>query len=373
MVARNKAGSVKANSESAKSPDVEASLPVRAKSLVFVSHDSRDADIAEAFANLLADVSAGTLKSFRSSDKKSNSGIEFGAEWYTSIMSQLGDATDVVALLTARSIDRPWILYEAGVAKGKLGTTVLGLALGVPLEKVSAGPFGQFQNCGDDEDSLTKLVMQLLARNPDAAPREEAVRGQVRLFINALSKILEAKPKKQALDGHGEEQNVAKLFEEVKAMVRELPERVDDRARFASRRAANKGVIRFHPQIFEDLISRSTKTGRGERAGVVLLLASFAREDVPWLYELGINVYRALLTNDRATIEEARENLLSTWRVFMEGPWRRGVLSDDEDAHALAGYLPGLIDRATSAFLASMPIRRRVAKMSDFVKSPAPK
>ena len=107
--------------------------PTRAKALVFVSHDSRDADLAEAFANLLSDVSGGTLKSFRSSDKKGGSGIEFGAEWYTAIMSQLDEATDVVALLTAQSIDRPWILYEAGVAKGKLETTVFGIALGVPL------------------------------------------------------------------------------------------------------------------------------------------------------------------------------------------------------------------------------------------------
>jgi len=83
-----------------------AALPLRAKTLVFISHDSRDGEIAEAFANLLSDVSAGTLKSFRSSDKKGTAGIEFGAEWYSSIMSKLGDATDVVALLTQRSIDR---------------------------------------------------------------------------------------------------------------------------------------------------------------------------------------------------------------------------------------------------------------------------
>ena len=34
--------------------------------LVFISHDSRDADLAEAFGNLLTDASGGILKSFRS-------------------------------------------------------------------------------------------------------------------------------------------------------------------------------------------------------------------------------------------------------------------------------------------------------------------
>ena len=138
MARRKTAGTTNVNTS--RDLDEPTVLPARGRTLVFISHDSRDADLAEAFANLLSDVSAGTLKSFRSSDKKGTSGIEFGTEWYKAIMSQLGDATDVVALLTHHSIDRPWILYEAGVAKGKLDTNVLGIAVGVALDKVSSGP-----------------------------------------------------------------------------------------------------------------------------------------------------------------------------------------------------------------------------------------
>ena len=110
--------------------------------LVFISHDSRDADLAEAFGNLLTDASGGILKSFRSSDRKGTAGIEYGQEWYRAIMQKLDDATDVVALLTARSINRPWILYETGVAKGKLEANdrVFGIALGVPLDEAATGP-----------------------------------------------------------------------------------------------------------------------------------------------------------------------------------------------------------------------------------------
>jgi hypothetical protein len=35
--------------------------------LIFISHDTRDAELAEAFSNLLKSVSAGVLKSFRTS------------------------------------------------------------------------------------------------------------------------------------------------------------------------------------------------------------------------------------------------------------------------------------------------------------------
>ena len=109
--------------------------PPPPQALVFISHDARDADLAEEFDNLLRDASGGMLKSFRSSDKKGTAGMEYGEEWYSAIMGKLGSATDVVALLTPYSIDRPWILYEAGVAKGKIGGKVLGLVIGVPFER----------------------------------------------------------------------------------------------------------------------------------------------------------------------------------------------------------------------------------------------
>src|SRR3982750_4681091 len=103
------------------------------QSLVFISHDTRDAEIAEAFSKLLSSVSAGALKSFRSSDKKGTQGIEYGQEWYPAIMDKIDEASDVVCLLTRHSVDRPWILYEAGVAKGKLDKKVIGIALGIPF------------------------------------------------------------------------------------------------------------------------------------------------------------------------------------------------------------------------------------------------
>ncbi|WP_241085388.1 hypothetical protein [Candidatus Vondammii sp. HM_W22] len=51
-----------------------------ARSLVFISHDTRDAKLAEAFSGLLRSVSAGVLKSFRTSDRKGNQGIEYGVQ-----------------------------------------------------------------------------------------------------------------------------------------------------------------------------------------------------------------------------------------------------------------------------------------------------
>jgi hypothetical protein len=177
-----------------KAKDVEPAelLPSPITPLIFISHDSRDAELAESFSKLLSSVSAGVLKSFRSSDRKGSQGIEYGVEWYPELMNKLTSASDVVCLLTHRSLERPWILYEAGVAKGKLNTPVYGIALGIPLNRANTGPFAQFQNSDDNEESLTKLVMQLVGRIPNSEPDRDAIyqRKNPRLMIPLLRNCL---------------------------------------------------------------------------------------------------------------------------------------------------------------------------------------
>ena len=143
------------------SPEADLLASSASNPLVFISHDARHAELAEAFSKLLKSVSAGMIKTFRPSDKKGTEGIDFGEEWYKRLMVQLQSTSDVVCLFTERSLDRPWILFEAGVAKGKMNTPVVGVALGVPLSRVSTGPFYQFMNMDDSEGDLTKLVNQL--------------------------------------------------------------------------------------------------------------------------------------------------------------------------------------------------------------------
>lgn len=166
--------------------------------LVFISHDTRDAEFAEAFSKLLKSISAGMLKSFRSSDKKGTEGIEFGDEWFKRLTEKLRVSSDVVCLFTERSLERPWILYEAGVARGTLKTPVLGIALGVPLSKVSSGPFYHFQNSDDSEESLTKLVLQLARRVPGLEPDADVIATQVKTFRTTEEKLLQKLPGKSA-------------------------------------------------------------------------------------------------------------------------------------------------------------------------------
>ncbi len=240
--------------------------------LIFISHDSRDAEIAEAFSKLLSSVSAGVLKSFRSSDKTGSQGIEYGTDWYPRIMRKLALASDVVCLLTARSAERPWILYEAGVAKGRSDSVpVHGIALGIPMSKASAGPFAQFQNCADDETSLIALVKQLVSRIPEAAPDSDVIQMQVAAFKARVNKLIEETDYSSgtAIESRSSDTDtIAKLFEEVKVMFQDLPSRLEAhieervaKPRSQNRKEENK-IIDGHIPYEALEILRSIASGR---------------------------------------------------------------------------------------------------------------
>lgn len=266
--------------------------------LVFISHDTRDASVAEAFSKLLGSVSAGVLKSFRSSDKRGNQGIEYGVEWYPEIMKKLEAASDVVCLLTHNSVNRPWILYEAGVAKGKLDTPVHGVAIGIPLQSASSGPFAQFQNSDDSEDALTQLVIQLVRRIPGAEPDREVVQTQVDAFRERALVLLSNPDSGTGETEQEDGASVAKLFEEVKVMFQDLPSRIERRfdPDYPIRRRRNiseKFIYEFIHEFGNDLPND---------LGLIIIFSQF-RNDYPWLYELAFDAYRHLLSGSGEAVD----------------------------------------------------------------------
>jgi hypothetical protein len=316
-------------------------LPSTASSpLVFISHDARDAELAEAFSKLLKSVSAGMIKTFRSSDKKGTEGIDFGEEWYKRLMEQLQSTSDVVCLFTERSLDRPWILFEAGVAKGKLNTPVVGVALGVPLNRVSAGPFYQFMNMDDSEGDLTKLVNQLARRIPNLELDSDVVKTQVAAFKAteaALLKKLTSGGAKAKTKEEVDESAVAKLAEEMKA----LPSRVAERLAESGDPFRHRRMRRFHPMMFEELMHMSGEPGDPV---AVLMAASMVRDDMPWLYELAMEVYRAVKAGNPEAIEREMMRLRRFSEAIMRGPFMEEFGFGGKESHMFAMEFPRLLE-----------------------------
>jgi|SRR5208337_928988 len=307
--------------------------------LVFISHDARDAELAEAFGKLLKSVSAGMIKTFRSSDKKGTEGIDFGDEWYKRLMSMLQSTSDVVCLFTERSLDRPWILFEAGVAKSKLSTPVVGVALGVPLSRVSAGPFYQFQNMDDSEADLTKLVHQLARRVPGLELDAGVVKAQVETFKTTEAQILKRINTHASKKGQdqAEDNPVAKLVEEMKA----LPSRVAERLAESEEPFLRRRRLRhFHPMMLEEMMHMAGEPG--DPVGI-LMAASLVRDDAPWLYELAMEVYRAVKSGDPAAIQTEMARLQRFSEFTMHTPFMQEFGPGDKDMYMFSREFPRML------------------------------
>jgi hypothetical protein len=308
------------------------------KPLVFISHDTRDAELAEAFSNLLKSVSAGVLKSFRTSDKKGTQGIEYGVEWYPEIIKHIQEASDVVCLLTRNSIDRPWILFEAGMAKGKLGTSILGVALGVQLKNASTGPFAQFQNCGDDVNSLTKLVFQLVNRIPNSEPDEETIKFQVSKFKEKVDTILTAKKDKisETNEESEKDNSSAKLFEEIKVMFQDLPARIDNKIS----RGSNERKQRFHPMMIDEICH----TSKDPTVGIMIGLSLFRDSSMPWIYEMGFELLKILKSKKSSTEKQNTfHNFEEMIQMTTQNPIVREFSINSEDEYMMFKEIPRIL------------------------------
>ena len=290
--------------------------------LVFISHDSRDADLAEAFSRLIKSVSAGMIKTFRSSDKTGTDGVDFGEQWYERLMKMLQATSDVVCLFTARSLDRPWILFEAGVAKGKLDTNVIGVALGVSLARIATGPFYQFMNMDDSEEALTKLLYQLARRVPSLDLDTDVVSSQISAFKKCEAELLAKRAGESPVVETAQDGATAKLLEEMKI----LPARVAERVRTDGNR--RRDLRRFHPMMLDRMMPSGD---RGDPLGI-LLAASIVREDAPWLYEMAMEAYRAVKSGDRAAIEHEANRLRRFSEVALHGPFMEELGIGDRES-----------------------------------------
>ncbi len=185
---------------------------------MFISHVHEDKAVADAFALLLRDSTAGALEVYSSSDTSPGGGIKYGTEWFQWIKSSVGSADHVVALLTPNSLQRPWILFEAGLGKAKTNDSVFGLALGVNVADASVGPFGVFQNSGSDEGSLMKMSRQLIEES-GANPRDEVLKELIAAFNRAVAAALQPVHEATSMTGDAGDAAIFQSIEDLKFLL----------------------------------------------------------------------------------------------------------------------------------------------------------
>jgi hypothetical protein len=244
------------------------------------------------------------------------------------------------------------------VAKGKLGTPVHGVALGVSLSRVSAGPFYQFQNSDDSEESLAKLVLQLCRRISSLEPDQDVVASQVQAFKASVAEVLKTIGGQKKAEKHEAiNEGSAKVLEEMKLIVRDLSQRfekqmIDGSERFRSRRFSFR---RFHPMMVEQMAHMISK--RSGDPICILIIASLFRDDFPWLYEIGLDAYRAAKGRNIENAHDALRSFRNAAEATMGGPFIDDM-GFGKESQMMLRDLPMIIDHYSENVLAKAGRKR---------------
>jgi hypothetical protein len=190
-------------------------------------------------------------------------------------------------------------------------------------------------------------MLQLLQRNPDAAPRQETVAMHVRAFREKVTAILKSRGNEDDSALPSEEENVAILVEEIKGMLRELPDRLSDRASSLSGKLRSKPRrldIRTIEEITFGSIFAHFENGP---ALAFLTVLSMLKDELPWLYEPGMEFYRLLASKARIRVKIAARQMHELVELSFRGPLRE-LIDDDDKMQFTVRILHDLIERAVT-------------------------
>lgn len=113
---------------------------------------------------------------------------------------------------------------------------------------------------------------------------------------------------------------------------------------------------RIHPMMIEDM-ARTISPKNSDPIGI-LILASFLRDDFPWLYEIGLDAYRAARGLNPRLAEQALRRFRDAAEMTLRGPWAEELVQNRE-SHMMLRELSEVIDHLIHVTMERVMRRRR--------------
>lgn len=159
---------------------------------IFISLTSEDAPLAEALETALGALLGESVHVHYSPSHRQGRSPKSGSNWFEWIVDQVGNCDFCLVLLTPQSVQKPWILWEAGavysaaIASRGRADKVRPLLFHVKEEQLPS-PFRdttiQYQR-GDDSKDIRKVFNEIVAEynaRPEPALRQRLLEGMARL------------------------------------------------------------------------------------------------------------------------------------------------------------------------------------------------
>jgi TIR domain len=248
----------------------------------------------------------------------SETDIAAGERWAHAVGKELENSNFGIIGVTRENVSSQWILFEAGaLSKPMEDSRVVPLLLDLELSEIS-GPLAQFQAKKATRSGMLEVIQSInkSAPQPIDDPR-------VTQLFDALWPTLEDRltsiPEPEGAKPLRPQQEI---LEELVAGVRSLDSRLresEDGSLSPSVRRRRGRFGRVHPFLFEEL-SRAIGQGRRDPIGLLIVTSAF-REDLPWMYELGLEAYRAAKTGDMEEYESCVRRIRVAADMLTRGPF----------------------------------------------------
>ncbi len=176
------------------------------------------------------------------------------------------------------------------------------------------------------------LDLQVLRQSED--PEERSL-AELVAAINTLSSDL----------GKYNE-NLPKNFE--LGVINELIETIDNLPKRVARELARKSSSLGKPKALDPFVLRELTRMVSKRSSgpiSILIVLSFYRDQLPWLYELGLEAYRRANSGDWKGARNVIKDLRATAEMALRGPLMEELFENKKEAFILSDELPFLLER----------------------------
>lgn len=265
----------------------------------------------------------------------SKSDIDAGERWGIKIAKELEVTNFGIICVTKENANSPWILFEAGaLAKSMEDGRVIPLLLDIDFKEIS-GPLAQFQAKKSEKSGIEDVITAINKAAPNPVPEARLKQLFDSLWPGMESQIASI-PKKSSSNKTARSEN--DILEELVSSVRGLEVRLrdgDEQHPAAHKKRKN----RINPEMVMDMMHR---IGEGPNDPIQLLaISSLLREDAPWIYELGMESYRAVKSGDKIAAKKAHSKFLHAMDIFIHSPLAE-EFSDKRMFYFLREMLPVL-------------------------------
>lgn len=259
----------------------------------------------------------------------SKSDIGPGDRWGVEVAKNLEECNFGIICITNENLNAPWILFESGaLAKSMQDGRVIPLLLDLEFKAIS-GPLAQFQAKKVELEGMKELLAGLnkAATSPIQEDRLDTLFTSLwASFQDKIQQIPSNRTSNKPSRPEGE------ILEELVSSIRNVEMRfrdvIEDDSAFKRRRR-----LKYNPMM---IVEMSNRYFDGPSDPIqILLVSSFFKEELPWLYEIGLEAYRSIKSGSEVDAIRARRKFLEMIEMVMKSPILEELGADRRTIHLL--------------------------------------